>query len=151
MAAAGKVLEDEGDSREGGRGTAGGGGGTTSCVFDEAVGEPGGGAGTGVLVLATSKPCSVDGGTLLAAAIDTGAIDLVLPLPPELCSIMLAFNVTAGASFCLTASALAFAVVAAAAWLSANRAAPQLDSAGLLAVSFSPEGTAEGLSLPVRN
>ena len=115
VAAAGRVLEEEGESREGGGGTAGGGGGTTSWVFDEAVGEPGGGAGTGVLAPAPSGPCSVCWGMLLAAAVNTGAIDLVLPLLSDLCSIVLASNVTAGAFFCLAASAMALAVFAAAA------------------------------------
>lgn len=116
MAAAGSVLEEEGDIRDGGGGTAGGGGGTTSWVFDEAVGEPGGGAGTGVPAPATPGPCSVDGtvclGMLVVAAVDTGAI--VLPLPSELCSKVLGLNVTAKAPFCLaTTSPMAVAVFAA--------------------------------------
>ena len=125
VAAAGSVLEEEGDIRDGGGGTAGGGGGTTSWVFDEAVGEPGGGAGMDVLTPVTSGRCCVDGtvclGTLLAAAADTGAI--LLPLPAELCSIVLASTVTAEA---LPAPAI-FAAVA---WLSASRAAPQPRPAG---------------------
>ena len=61
VAAVGSVLEDEGDSREGGGGTEGGGGGTTSWVFDEAVGDPGGGAGTGVSTPAGLGPRFLNG------------------------------------------------------------------------------------------
>ena len=39
------MRNDDGDCSCGGSGIAGGGGGTTSWIVDEAVGEPGGGAG----------------------------------------------------------------------------------------------------------
>ena len=42
---AGCVRNDDGDCSCGGSGIAGGGGGTTSWTVEEAVGEPGGGAG----------------------------------------------------------------------------------------------------------
>ena len=45
LPATGRVLDEEGDRAEAGAGPAGGGGGTSSRVLDEAVGEPGGGAG----------------------------------------------------------------------------------------------------------
>lgn len=94
-AAAACVLTDEGYSSKGGGGTAGGGGGTTSWVFDEAVGEPGGGAGAEAftqVVFDEGKVCLV---TFVAAAVDAAA---VVALAALLCSVMLWCGLPAAAT-----------------------------------------------------
>ena len=95
VVAAGGVLEEVGDSREGGGGTAGGGGGTTSWVFEDAVGDPGGGAGAGVLTPPSFWPTSVAATVCLVTPLAAPVLAGAVPVASALCSTVLACSLAA--------------------------------------------------------